>query len=83
MHLGEVDERSDVSIPELSPIEERIVLLVADGESVEAIAAEVGVASRTVEWHLARAWRKLERTATLHDRVQQAARGAATQGSTH
>jgi DNA-binding NarL/FixJ family response regulator len=71
-----------VSIPELSPIEERIVLRVAEGESVEAIAAEVGVAARTIEWHLARARRKLERTTTLHDRVQQAARHAATQGNT-
>jgi hypothetical protein len=30
----------------------------------------LGVTARTVEWHLARAGRKLERTATLHDRVQ-------------
>jgi DNA-binding NarL/FixJ family response regulator len=64
------EERSGVPIPELSPIEERIVLLVAAGQSVAAIAAELGVTARTVEWHLARAGRKLERTATLHDRVQ-------------
>jgi hypothetical protein len=54
----------------LSPIEERIVLRVADGGAVDAIAAEVGVAARTVEWHLARARRKLEQAATLHDRVR-------------
>ena len=59
-------------IPELSPIEERIVLLVAAGESLEGIAAALGVTTRTVEWHLARARQKLERTATLNDRVQQA-----------
>jgi DNA-binding NarL/FixJ family response regulator len=67
-------------VPELSPIEERIVLLVAGGHSSRAIADELGVSPRTIEWHLARARRKLEQTATLHDRVEQAARSAATQG---
>jgi DNA-binding CsgD family transcriptional regulator len=70
MHLRRIDERSGVSIPELSPIEERIVLRVAEGESVEAIAAEVGVAARTIEWHLAQANRKLERASALLDRVR-------------
>jgi len=69
-----------VSITELSPIEERIVLLVAQGVSVEEVAAEVGVAARTVDWHLARASRKLERMATLHRRIQQAGPGEATGG---
>lgn len=59
-----------MSIPALTPFEERIVLRVAEGDSVETIAAEVGVTARTVEWHLARAARKLEQTATLHERVQ-------------
>jgi len=71
-----------VSTAEMSPIEERIVLLVAQGESIEAIAAEFGVTARTVEWHLARARRKLERTATLHDRVQAVTRGEATHRDT-
>lgn len=59
-----------MSIPELSPIEERIVLRVAEGKSVEAIAAEVGVAVRTVDWHLAQANRKLEKASVLLDRVR-------------
>jgi DNA-binding NarL/FixJ family response regulator len=59
-----------VSIPALTPFEQRIVLRVVEGESVETIAAEVGVAARTVKWHLARAARKLEKTTTLHERVQ-------------
>jgi DNA-binding NarL/FixJ family response regulator len=69
-----------VPVPELSPIEERVVLLVAGGHASRAIADELGVSPRTIEWHLARARRKLERTATLHDRVEQAARSAETQG---
>jgi DNA-binding NarL/FixJ family response regulator len=68
-----------VSVPELTPIEERIVLSVAAGESVEDVAAELGVGVRTVEWHLSRARRKLERTSSLHDRVEQATQRAATQ----
>ena len=68
-----------MSVPELTPIEERIVLLVAGGGSVEDVAAELGVGVRTVEWHLARARRKLERTSSLHDRVEQATQRAATQ----
>jgi DNA-binding NarL/FixJ family response regulator len=69
-----------VSIPELTPIEERIVLFIAAGGSVEDVAAELGVSARTVEWHLARARRKLKRTSSLHDRVEQATQRAATQG---
>jgi DNA-binding NarL/FixJ family response regulator len=69
-----------VPVPELSPIEERVVLLVAGGHSSHAISDELGVSPRTIEWHLVRARRKLERTATLHDRVEQAARSAETQG---
>jgi DNA-binding NarL/FixJ family response regulator len=68
-----------VSVPELTPIEERIVLLVAEGRSVEAIAAGLGVRARTVDWHLVRARRKLERATTLRERVEEAHR-AATQG---
>jgi len=63
-----------VSVPELTPIEKRIVLLVAAGGSIADVAAELGVGARAVEWHLARARRKLERTSSLHDRVEQATR---------
>ena len=59
-------------VPELSPIEEQIVLLVAEGQSHDAIAADLGVSVRTVEWHVDRARGKLERAATLRDRVQAA-----------
>lgn len=64
-----------MSVPELSPIEERIVLLVAEGRSVEAIAADLGVRRRIVEWHLARANRKLEKASALLDRVRGRERG--------
>lgn len=64
-----------MSVPELSPIEERVVLLVAEGRSVEAIAADLGVRRRTVEWHLGRANRKLEKASALLDRVQGRKRG--------
>ena len=63
-----------MSVPELSPIEERIVLLVAEGQSVEAIAADLGV-RRTIEWHLGRANRKLEKAWALLDRLQGRKRG--------
>jgi DNA-binding CsgD family transcriptional regulator len=71
-----------MSVPELTPIEKRIVLSIAGGGSVDKIAAELGVRARTVEWHLTRARRKLERTSSLHDRVEQASQRAATQGGT-
>ena len=59
-------------VPELSPIEEHIVLLVTEGRSHDAIAGELNVSVRTVEWHVDRARRKLERAATLRDRIQAA-----------
>ena len=61
-------------VPELSPVEEQIVLMVSDGQSHEAIAGELGVSVRTVDWHLDRARRKLERVATLRDRVHAASK---------
>ena len=67
-------------VPELSPIEERVVLLVAGGQSNSAIANDLGVSVRTVEWHLARARRKLEAAAALRDRVQRAAPTAPPEG---
>jgi DNA-binding CsgD family transcriptional regulator len=69
-------EVSDVAIPELSPIEQQIVLLVAQGRSRRAIADELGLSLKTVDWHVARGRRKLERAATLHERMQ--AEGSAT-----
>lgn len=53
-----------MSIPGLSPSEERIVLLLATGLSANGIAAVTGIDERTVEWHLRRAGRKLERSST-------------------
>jgi DNA-binding NarL/FixJ family response regulator len=54
------------------------VLLVAEGGTVDQLAAELGVGVRTVEWHLARARRKLERTSLLQHRVERATQRAAT-----
>lgn len=56
-------------VPHLSAVEEQIVLLVAQGRSERAIARELGVSVRTVEWHVARARVKLARAAALHDHV--------------
>lgn len=66
-------------VPELSPIEERVALLVAGGHSDRAIADVLGLSLRTVEWHLARARRKLERAATLHERLHEAGPPAQSQ----
>jgi DNA-binding CsgD family transcriptional regulator len=60
-----------VSVPELSLTEERIVLLIAAGRSTREIAADLGFDERAVDWHLARAYRKLEQASTLHKRVSE------------
>jgi len=60
-----------MTVPHLSLTEERIVLLLAAGRSKGEIAADVGVDERTVEWHLARAARKLERASALHRHVSE------------
>ena len=57
-------------VPELSAVEEQIVVLVAGGRSHRSIAEELGVSLNTIEWHLQRARTKLARAATLHERVQ-------------
>lgn len=57
-------------VPELSAVEEQIVLLLAQGRSERAIADELGVSPKTVEWHVARARRKLARAAALHAHVE-------------
>ena len=58
-------------VPELSPIEERIVFLLAQGRSKSEIAAAVGLDARTVDWHLAQADRKLETASALLERVRE------------
>ncbi|HUG30126.1 MAG TPA: LuxR C-terminal-related transcriptional regulator [Candidatus Limnocylindria bacterium] len=66
-------------VPELSPTEERIVLLLAEGRTASEIAAGVGLDERTVEWHLVQAARKLETATSLRKQVLRAvgtARGA-------
>ena len=57
-------------VPELSLTEERIVRLLAEGLSKEEIAEATGLDERTVDWHLERAGRKLERATALHNRVK-------------
>jgi DNA-binding CsgD family transcriptional regulator len=58
-----------VAIPELTLTEKHIVLLVAAGRSTGEIAADTGLDQRTVDWHIARAHRKLEQFSVLHRRV--------------
>ena len=78
--VAESTEGASLSVPALSPIEQRIVLLVAGGRTNRMIADDLGVSARTVEWHLARACRKLEQTTTLHEQVQRAAPNAPPEG---
>jgi DNA-binding NarL/FixJ family response regulator len=59
-----------VPVPELTPTEERIVLLLAQGRGKQEIAGAVGLDSRTLDWHLMRANRKLEQAAALLERVR-------------
>lgn len=67
-----------MSVPGLSIIEEQVVLLVAGGQSHRAIADELSLSLKTVDWHVVRARQKLEQAATLHDRVQKAGDQPAT-----
>jgi DNA-binding CsgD family transcriptional regulator len=59
-----------VPVPELSPIEERIVVLRAQGRSRREIAAAVGLDVRTVDWHLTQADRKLAKASALLEQVR-------------
>jgi DNA-binding CsgD family transcriptional regulator len=59
-----------VPVPELSPIEERIVFLRAQGRSRREIAAAVGLDVRTVDWHLTQADRKLAKASALLEQVR-------------
>lgn len=61
-----------MSVPELSPTEERIVLMLAAGHTASEIADGVGLDERTVEWHLLRAARKLETASSLRTHVLRA-----------
>ena len=58
-------------VPELSPVEEQVVLLAAQGRSRSEIAVVVGLEPRTVDWHLTQANRKLEKASALLDRVRE------------
>lgn len=57
-------------VPELSTVEEQVVLRLAQGGTRRAIADELGVSLSTVEWHIARARAKLDRAAMLHDQLR-------------
>jgi DNA-binding CsgD family transcriptional regulator len=61
-----------MAVPELSPTEERIVLLSASGLTTREIAGELGLEARTIEWHLVRAARKLQAADVLRQHVQRA-----------
>jgi DNA-binding CsgD family transcriptional regulator len=61
-----------VSVPDLSPTEEQIVVLFAAGLSASEVADGVGLDERTVEWHLVRAARKLETATSLRQHVLRA-----------
>lgn len=67
-------------VPDLSPTEERIVLLLAAGLSASEIAAGVGLDEQTVEWHLVRAARKLETATSLRQHVVRAVESTRSRG---
>jgi DNA-binding CsgD family transcriptional regulator len=69
-----------VPVPDLSPTEERIVLLLATGLSASEIAAGVGLDEQTVEWHLVRAARKLETATSLRQHVVRAVESTRSRG---
>jgi DNA-binding CsgD family transcriptional regulator len=57
-----------MAVPELSLTEQHIVLLSPPGSTRE-IATAVGLDEQTIDRHLARAHRKLERVSALQRRV--------------
>ena len=70
-------------VPQLSSIEEQIVFRIAGGETTSTIAGGLRLSLKTIEWHLARARNKLERAATLLDRVEAALPAPSTQDREH
>lgn len=63
---------SDAS--ELSPREQQVALLIREGYTDKQIAAQLGMAERTVRVYIARIKRKLDLDATRSTRVQIAQR---------
>ena len=51
---GDVNEEevSEVPVPELSAVEQQIVLLVAQGRSRRRLPSELGLSLKTVDWHV-------------------------------
>ena len=43
----------------LTSVERRVAVLVAMGEPIPDIATELGLGRKSIEWHLARVYRKL------------------------
>jgi DNA-binding CsgD family transcriptional regulator len=43
----------------LTAVERRVAALVAMGETIPDVAVELGLARKSVEWHLSRVYRKL------------------------
>jgi DNA-binding CsgD family transcriptional regulator len=58
-----------VDLPELSITEQRIARLAATGKTEQEIAQVLVLDEPTVRWHLARAVRKLQQAASLHERL--------------
>jgi DNA-binding CsgD family transcriptional regulator len=56
--LGRIGGRAPSSV-ELTPTEERVARLVADGKSNREVAKALFLTVRTVEWNLGRIYRKL------------------------
>lgn len=69
-----------MAVPELSPTEERIVLLLAAGLSAGDIAGQEGLDEQTVDWHLVRAARKLETASALRQHVLRAVESTRSRG---
>jgi LuxR family transcriptional regulator, maltose regulon positive regulatory protein len=48
-----------VTVRRLTPTEERVAQLVVSGRSNAEVAVDLGLAPKSVEWHLSRVYRKL------------------------
>jgi DNA-binding NarL/FixJ family response regulator len=69
-----------MTILDLSFIEDRVVRMVLAGRSTSEIATELGAETRFVEWHVARAMRKLEAAAAVHRRLRRSLPGETSSG---